>query len=107
MWLSISRVRDYQRYGDHPYNLEEEKEEYKNYKFYSTNIKSEEIESLKAELEREKNESTNYFITTLDLEDKLKIKEDEIENIENLIGKFFMAVPIAILLGIIITFMVL
>jgi len=58
------------------YDLEEEKEEYKNYKFYCTNFKSEEIERLKNELKREKGKNTELFWENSFLEDDLKEQKE-------------------------------
>ncbi len=94
------------------YNLEEEKELHENYKFYSTNIKAKEIKKLESKLKESDDISFESFLENLELEEqnkklleeKLKV-EDNLNEIQFILKKFSMAIPIAILLGIIIAYL--
>jgi ElaB/YqjD/DUF883 family membrane-anchored ribosome-binding protein len=81
------------------HTLEEEKQMHESYKYYSSYIKTEEIEKLKNNIRDLTIKNKNM------LERKSKIKE-KLDTIQYILNKFWIAIPIAILLGIIIGYMI-
>jgi hypothetical protein len=81
------------------HTLEEEKQMHESYKYYSSYIKTEEIKKLKNNIRDLTIKNKNM------LEGKSKIKE-KLDTIQYILNKFWIAILIAILLGIIIGYMI-